>query len=351
MGQLAAEYGDGPSVSGTQYYTADHLGSTRLITDQSGNVAERLDYFPFGEGFAPGMNGRSNEYPLYNAGARPANPKDGESIKFTGKERDAETALDYFGARYMSSVQGRFTSADPYEINVEVSKAKSEDQRKSVLNGYIGNPQAWNRYAYTLNNPLRLVDLNGKCSKPANLKEGETGICIEAFIASKTIGGIGKGDNRTFTGTDPSKTQRVRVDITIAPGKTGAINTEVKTAQSETIIPGLSAQGHTEMIPVGVTTDAQGNRNFEVNFVAINGFAGWPGAPAGSIKADLNFSVTPNGQVSLNYDNSSITGFPSFGVYTYGTGANGQPQVKSLVEAKEKDPSYLTKPAGPVPRQ
>ena len=238
----------------------------------------------------------------------------------------------------------------PYEINVEVSKAKSEDQRQSLLNGYIGNPQVWNRYAYTLNNPLRLVDLNGKCSKPANLKEGETGVCIEAFIASKTIGGIGKGDNRTFTGTDPSKKQRVRVDITIAPGKDGAINTTVTTARSETII-GLSAQGHTEMIPVGVTTDAQGNRNFEVNFTAINGFAGMPGAPAGAIKADLNFSVTPNGQVSLDSGNSSITGFPSFGVYSYSTGANGQPQVKSLVEAKEKDPSYLTKPAGPIPRQ
>lgn len=125
------------------------------------------------------------------------------------------------------------------------------------------------------------MDLNGKCSKPANLKEGETGVCIEAFIASKTIGGIGKGDNRTFTGTDPSKTQRVRVDITIAPGRDGAINSTVTTARSETLIPGVSAQGHTEMIPVSVTTDAQGNRNFEVDFTAINGFAGLPGAPAG----------------------------------------------------------------------
>ena len=45
---------------------------------------ERLDYFPFGEGFAPGMNGRSTDYPAYNAGARPA-IQDGESIKFTAK--------------------------------------------------------------------------------------------------------------------------------------------------------------------------------------------------------------------------------------------------------------------------
>ncbi len=35
-----------------------------------------------------------------------------EGIQFTGKERDAETGLDYFGARYMSAAQGRFTSPD-----------------------------------------------------------------------------------------------------------------------------------------------------------------------------------------------------------------------------------------------
>jgi RHS repeat-associated protein len=63
---------------------------------------------------------------------------------FTGKERDVETGLDFFGARYMSSAQGRFASPDP------------------LLNsGRPWEPQSWNRYAYTLNNPLRLVDPTG----------------------------------------------------------------------------------------------------------------------------------------------------------------------------------------------
>ena len=173
-GQLAAEYGDGPSVSGTQYYTADHLGSTRLITDQSGNVAERLDYFPFGEGFAPGMNGRSTEYPLYNAGARPANPKDGESIKFTGKERDSETGLDYFGARYFASAQGRFTSAD----------APFADQ-------HTVDPQSWNLYGYVRNNPLANIDSTGRGCNAVN---NSSGFCqradlygnLDALVGSKT---------------------------------------------------------------------------------------------------------------------------------------------------------------------
>jgi RHS repeat-associated protein len=64
---------------------------------------------------------------------------------FTGKERDAESGLDFFGARYMSSSQGRFTSADP-----------------SRLGAFIDNPQSWNMYSYTYNNPLKFVDKNGE---------------------------------------------------------------------------------------------------------------------------------------------------------------------------------------------
>ena len=64
--------------------------------------------------------------------------------KFTGKERDGETGLDFFGARYMSAAQGRFTSADPL-----LNSAKPWD------------PQTWNRYTYALNNPLKFVDPNG----------------------------------------------------------------------------------------------------------------------------------------------------------------------------------------------
>ena len=64
--------------------------------------------------------------------------------KFTGKERDAETGLDYFGARYFSGAQGRFTSADdPFN-----------DQDTS-------DPQSWNLYGYVRNNPLTSIDPTG----------------------------------------------------------------------------------------------------------------------------------------------------------------------------------------------
>ena len=66
--------------------------------------------------------------------------------RFTGKERDTETRLDYFGARYYSAGPGRFTSADP----------------KKFSGRTIENPQKWNKYAYTLNNPLALFDPDGR---------------------------------------------------------------------------------------------------------------------------------------------------------------------------------------------
>lgn len=62
----------------------------------------------------------------------------------TEKERDTETGLDYFEARYFASNQGRFTSTDPL-----------------ISSAHVGVPQSWNRYAYALNNPLRFIDPNG----------------------------------------------------------------------------------------------------------------------------------------------------------------------------------------------
>jgi len=64
--------------------------------------------------------------------------------EYTGKERDSETGLDYFGARYMSSAQARFTSPDPSPSGVALQ-----------------DPQSWNLYSYVRNRPTRFVDRNG----------------------------------------------------------------------------------------------------------------------------------------------------------------------------------------------
>ncbi|MBI4907501.1 MAG: hypothetical protein HY820_28000 [Acidobacteria bacterium] len=90
MGRLAGECGQAVLSGGctTCYLTQDHLGSTRMTTDGGGSVVQRYDYLPFGEPLLAGWNGRSSKY---SAGAFP-NGNDGQRVKFTGKERDAETA-------------------------------------------------------------------------------------------------------------------------------------------------------------------------------------------------------------------------------------------------------------------
>ena len=140
MGRLAADYGSPQMPCVTCYLSADHLGSTRALTDSTGTVVERHDYLPFGEEIYSGVGARTTglKYFAYN------DAPDALAQKFTSKERDAETGLDYFGARYFSAAQGRFTSPD-----------------KPFMDQKISQPQSWNLYAYARNNPLRFTDPTG----------------------------------------------------------------------------------------------------------------------------------------------------------------------------------------------
>lgn len=67
------------------------------------------------------------------------------NYRFTGKERDTESGNDYFGARYYASSMGRFLSPDP-----------------KPTSGHSADPQTWNRYVYSGNNPLKYIDPDGK---------------------------------------------------------------------------------------------------------------------------------------------------------------------------------------------
>ncbi|HLK67318.1 MAG TPA: RHS repeat-associated core domain-containing protein [Bryobacteraceae bacterium] len=134
-GQLAVELGGPAFAPGTRYFTVDQLGSTRAVTDATGNVLARHDYRPFGDEIA-GIRPVGIGY-----GGDP-----GETMLFTGKERDAETGLDFFESRHFSSAQGRFTSPDSMIMKKE----------------WFADPQRWNHYAYVRNNPLRYVDPNGE---------------------------------------------------------------------------------------------------------------------------------------------------------------------------------------------
>jgi RHS repeat-associated protein len=124
-------------VPGTQtgapvYRVTDHLGTTAGNLTASGNFINPSDYTPFGQLFTGGTN---------------------DPYIFTGKERDTESGLDYFGARYYASNMGRFMSAD------------WADKPEAVPYSSLSDPQTLNLYGYMRNNPLGGTDKDGHCGQ------------------------------------------------------------------------------------------------------------------------------------------------------------------------------------------
>jgi RHS repeat-associated protein len=111
-----------------------------------------------------GYDAPANWFTTWNFGTSPGTAA-GLS-QFTGKERDAESGLDYFGARYYGSALGRFTSADPLWINVN----------------RLVDPQRLNLYAYGRNNPLRFTDPNGTDVVIGQCSGGDTQKCFGSLL-------------------------------------------------------------------------------------------------------------------------------------------------------------------------
>lgn len=132
---------DRPSGS-VHYYFSDHLGSASVIASSAGIVQQQYFYYPFG-------------------GMQAAAGSDSNHFKFTGKERDSESGLDNFGARYNASSLGRFMTPDP-------------------LGGSLGDPQTLNKYAYVRNNPVTLTDPTGLYTCRDDPKDGSSHCASDA---------------------------------------------------------------------------------------------------------------------------------------------------------------------------
>jgi RHS repeat-associated protein len=180
-GQLIAEYTSGPPLGGgTSYLTTDHLGSTRVVTRADGSVKARYDYLPFGEEISSTIGGRGSNVIGYGGA-------DSTKQKFTQKERDNESGLDYFLARYYSSAQGRFTSPDEFAGGAhEFWVLGSGDTEKQALPyADITNPQSLNKYQYCLNNSLRYVDPDGHQEGAALRQDQDVKDLAEGRITEK----------------------------------------------------------------------------------------------------------------------------------------------------------------------
>jgi RHS repeat-associated protein len=149
------------SNSSVHYYIADHLGSATVIASASGAREQEEMYYPYG-------------------GERWANGTDPSHYKFTGKERDSETGLDYFGARYYGSNMGRFLSPDEFTGGpVDALGLLDPAPPGPLPYADITNPQSLNKYSYTYNNPLAFTDPDGHCP-----------MCIGAILGAGAGGGV-----------------------------------------------------------------------------------------------------------------------------------------------------------------
>ena len=110
----------------TFFYHSDHLGSTSYITDDHANITQYDAYLPYGELLVDEHSSRE-ELPY----------------KFNGKQFDEETGLYYYGARYMNPMASIWYGVDPLA------------EKYPNVNGYC----------YTMDNPIKYLDPNGKQSE------------------------------------------------------------------------------------------------------------------------------------------------------------------------------------------
>ena len=172
------------------YYHTDAIGSVRMITSETGGLIGRYDYLPFGE-------------LLPTQPPPPVDPR-----QFAGKERDAETGFDYFGARYYRAQSGRFTTVDPV-MNFEAA---------------LTDPQRWNRYTNALHRPLVMTDPDGREAGYIYLPNGQMAAPIKAI--TPTMGKLWAGTVAAAAVVAGGPTVwRAAVGCSLSPScQSGAIN-------------------------------------------------------------------------------------------------------------------------------
>lgn len=159
-GQHLATYSGGPTGT-TIFNHADWLGTERARSDYQGSLYETCTSLPFGD-------------------ALTCTNSDSSPMHLTGQERDNESGLDNFGARYGSSALGRFTSPD-----------------ETLIDQFAISPQSWNLYAYVRDDPTDAVDPSGQdCiyinDNKATVKRGDcvsdsdSGIFVNGTIDTKS---------------------------------------------------------------------------------------------------------------------------------------------------------------------
>jgi RHS repeat-associated protein len=153
----------------------------------------------------------------------------------TGKERDSETGLDYFGARYYGSNMGRFASPDEFSGGPVDAFGGDPTPPGPLPYADITNPQSLNKYSYTYNNPLRYTDPDGHC--PTCVGDLIELIAQNPEAVAATLDGIAKATAATEAGLETAASTTLRT-VTGVVGFVFLASQKTANEQQDTI------QGH-----------------------------------------------------------------------------------------------------------
>ena len=201
----------GGATANLNWLVTDQLGTPRMIFDKTGALAtvKRHDYLPFGEEIFAGTGGRTTTIG-YSAA-------DNVRQKFTSKELDNETGLDYFLARYYSPAQGRFTSPDEFSGGPdELYEFANDAAENPTFYADLTNPLSLNKYQYTYDNPTNLTDDDGHCLPICAAAAAAAAVYI--LLSPETIHAPTPNDTLPRESSPPSGVQIVNLGAAEALG-------------------------------------------------------------------------------------------------------------------------------------
>lgn len=178
-----------------------------------------------------------------------------------------------------------------------------------------------------MQNPGSFADESGFCASPSGVAPGQVGLCVEAFIAAARIGpgGVGHGDARGFSGSDPVLTARATSMIVVDP-VSGTIRATHSAAVSYMGYGPASAgiAGTVNASITGQTTNNDGSVSFTLTVRALNGPRHV--TPSAIPMFDLDHPIDYVVRFRVHRDGSVLMearsdDYPSYGVYAYQSGS------------------------------
>jgi RHS repeat-associated protein len=234
------------------YYHSDHLGSAQVISNADGQEYERIEYTPYGELWIEKASTASNIDIPY---------------RFTGKERDEETGLYYYGARYLDSKASRWLSTDP-ALGDYIPGAPVDDEarkRNQSLPGMGGvfNTVNLHLYHYTGNNPVKYVDPDGRESKTLleNLVETATKAIVFMYQSKDARQKIGIGIAKVAMGISIAALGVGGGGVVTLGSGGAAISDGVSVAQEAIVAGGIYVGAGITDVLDGIVMMSQGNEN------------------------------------------------------------------------------------------